>query len=54
MSEGIAIAIIAGVFGIIAAIIGVVFKKKGTDKTDNSHHNQNVSGDNNTTTMNNK
>jgi hypothetical protein len=40
MSEGIIIAIIGGVAAIFAAIIGVAFKKKGTDKVDNSHHNQ--------------
>ena len=32
MSEGIIIAIIGGVAAIIAAIIGVAFKKKGKDK----------------------
>ena len=47
MSEGIIIAIIGGVAAIIAAIIGVAFKKKGADKSDNSHHNQIFNGDNN-------
>jgi len=45
MSERIIIAIIGGVAAIVAAIIGVAFRKKGIDKVDNSHHNQ--YGDNN-------
>jgi hypothetical protein len=48
MSEGIIIAIIGGVAAIIVAIISIAFKKKGTDKTDNSHHNFNQNGNNNT------
>jgi hypothetical protein len=48
MSEGVIIAIIGGVAVIIAAIIGVVSKKKGADKTDNSHHNFNQNGNGNT------